>query len=87
MNLKEVVGMNLKYYRYQTGLSQEKFYTNLELNPKYMACIERGEENITIDHIEEIAFRLGISTYELITYNESHIILKKRIDEKVKVEN
>ena len=51
MNLKEVVGMNLKYYRYQTGLSQEKFYTNLELNPKYMACIERGSENITVDHV------------------------------------
>ena len=50
MNLKEVVGMNLKYYRYQSGLSQEKFYTNLELNPKYMACIERGSENITVDH-------------------------------------
>ena len=87
MNLKEVVGINLKYYRYQTGLSQEKFYTDLELNPKYMACIERGEENITIDHIEEIASKLGISTHELITYNESHIILKKRIDEKVKINN
>ena len=87
MNLKEVVGINLKYYRYQTGLSQEKFYTNLELNPKYMACIERGEENITIDHIEEIAHKLGISTHELITYNEDHIINKKRIDEKVKIKN
>ena len=85
MNLKEVVGMNLKYYRYQSGLSQEKFYTNLELNPKYMACIERGEENITIDHIEEIAEKLGISTHELITYNEEHVIHKRRIDEKVKV--
>ncbi len=85
MNLKEVVGMNLKYYRYQSGLSQEKFYTNLELNPKYMACIERGEENITIDYIEEIAFKLGVSTHELITYNESHVIHKKRIDEKEKI--
>ncbi len=85
MNLKEVVGINLKYYRYQSGLSQEKFYTNLELNPKYMACIERGEENITIDHIEEIAEKLGISTHELITYNEEHVIHKRRIDEKVKV--
>ncbi len=87
MNLKEVVGINLKYYRYQSGLSQEKFYTNLELNPKYMACIERGEENITIDHIDEIAEKLGISTHELITYNEEHVINKKRIDEKVKVNN
>ena len=85
MNLKEVVGINLKYYRYQSGLSQEKFYTNLELNPKSMACIERGEENITIDHIEEIAEKLGISTHELITYNEEHVIHKRRIDEKVKV--
>ncbi len=87
MNLKEVVGINLKYYRYQSGLSQEKFYTNLELNPKYMACIERGEENITIDHIEEIAYKLGISTHELIIYNKDHIINKKRIDEKVKIKN
>ena len=87
MNLKEVVGINLKYYRYQSGLSQEKFYTNLELNPKYMACIERGEENITIDHIEEIAFKLGISTHELITYDESHVITKRRIDEKEKIKN
>ena len=87
MNLKEVVGINLKYYRYQSGLSQEKFYTNLELNPKYMACIERGEENLTIDYIEEIAKKLNISTYELVTYNENHIILKKRIDEKEKINN
>ena len=87
MNLKEVVGINLKYYRYQSGLSQEKFYTNLELNPKYMACIERGEENITIDHIEEISFKLGISTHELITYDESHVITKRRIDEKEKIKN
>ena len=85
MNLKEVVGINLKYYRYQSGLSQEKFYTNLELNPKYMACIERGEENITIDHIDEIAEKLGISTHELITYNEEHVIHKRRIDEKEKI--
>ena len=85
MNLKEVVGMNLKYYRYQSGLSQEKFYTNLELNTKYMACIERGSENITVDHLEEIAYKLGISTYELVTYNEEHAISKKRIDEREKI--
>ena len=45
------------------------------------------EDYITIDHIEEIAFKLGISTYELITYNPDHVINKKRIDEKIKVFN
>ncbi len=87
MNLKEIVGINLRYYRYQTGLSQEKFYTKLGLNYKYMACIERGKENLTLEHIEEIASFLGISTYELVTFDESHIIHKRRVDEKEKIRN
>lgn len=85
MKLKETVGINLKYYRYKSGLSQEKFYTLLNLNYKYLASIERGEVNITFDYVEELAKKLGVTTDELILYNENHIIDKKRIDEKVKV--
>lgn len=87
MNLKEIVGMNLKYYRYQTGLSQEKYYSELELNPKYLACIERGEENLTIENIESIAQKIGVTVQDLIYYDETHEIQKKRIDEKPKVNN
>lgn len=42
MLLSKIIGNNLKFLRYQTGLSQEKFYEKYNLNPKYMACIERG---------------------------------------------
>lgn len=87
MNLKELVGMNLKYYRYKTGLSQEKYYTSLNLNPKYLANVERGEENLTIDYVEELASKIGVQPSDLILYNESHIVKKKRIDEKVKTTN
>jgi len=87
MNLKEIVGINLKYYRYKSGLSQEKFYTNLELNPKYLASIERGEENISIDYIESLAKKLNIDINNLILFNENHIITKKRVDEKKKINN
>lgn len=83
MNLKQVVGMNLKYYRYKTGLSQEKYYTSLNLNPKYLANIERGRENITIDYVEDLAIKIGVEPNDLILYNESHIIKKKRIDERL----
>ncbi len=82
MNLKQVVGMNLKYYRYQTGLSQEKFYTSLGLNYKYFADIERGLINFRSDTIEDLATKMGIKTDELILYNEEHIINKKRVDER-----
>lgn len=87
MNLKEIVGMNLKYYRYKTGLSQEKYYSDLELSPKYLACIERGEVNLTIENIENLAKKIGITTQDLINYDENHKIKKKRIDEKTKINN
>jgi len=84
MKLKELVGMNLKYYRYKTGLSQEKYYTSLNLNPKYLANIERGEENITIGYVEELAIKIGVEPNDLILYNKNHVVSKKRVDEKVK---
>ncbi len=87
MNLKEIVGMNLKYYRYKSGLSQEKYYYNLELSPKYLACIERGEVNLTIENIENLATKIGVTVEDLIIYNENHKIQKKRIDEKPKISN
>lgn len=86
MNLKKIVGINLKYYRYKSGLSQEKFYTKLELNPKYLAGVELGKENISIDYIEALAKKLNVDINDLILYNEEHIINKKRIDEKEKIE-
>ena len=39
MDLKEIIGINLKYYRYKSGLSQEKFYSNLGLSFKYLASL------------------------------------------------
>lgn len=87
MKLKNVIGINLKYYRYKSGLSQEKFYTNLELNHKYLAQVERGEANISFDYAEELARRLNVSINDLILYNEKHVIDQKRIDEKKKVNN
>lgn len=87
MKLKVVVGINLKYYRYQTGLSQEKFYTRLGLNHKYLASVERGKANISIDYVEDLAHRIGVSTEDLVTFKEEHVIKKKRVDEKIKVVN
>ena len=85
MSLKDTIGMNLKYYRYKSGLSQEKFYTSLGLNYKYLACVERGEKNLTLEFIEEIAKKLHIETNDLIFFNKEHIIIKKRVDAKEKI--
>ena len=84
---RKIIGRNLKYYRYKSGLSQEAFYAKHNLSPKYLACVERGEINITIDFIDKLAKNLNISIYDLLNTDETRIINLKRIDSKEKINN
>ena len=84
MTSKEIIGRNLKYYRYQSGLSQEAFYAMHNLSPKYLACVERGEINISIDFIDKLSRNLNISIADLLNADESRVINLKRIDSKNK---
>lgn len=83
-DIKKIIGTNLKYIRYQSGLSQEKFYEQYDLNPKYLACIERGEINISVEFLYELSKTLNASISDLVSFDERKIISKKRIDEKKK---
>ena len=51
--IKKVIGNNLRYIRYQSGLSQEKFYEKYHLSVKYLSSIERGEINIGVELLEQ----------------------------------
>jgi transcriptional regulator with XRE-family HTH domain len=84
MKLSKVIGYNLKYLRYKSDLSQEKFYEQYNLNPKYLACIERGEINISVDFLQKLAKIFNVDLNFLITYNKNNIINNKRIDSKRK---
>ncbi len=83
MNLRKIVAINLKYFRYKAKKSQEKFYNVDGLNAKYMSSIERGDLNFTIDFIENAAKILCIPVNELFNFDERRIIKRKRIDSKV----
>ena len=87
MTSKEIIGRNLKFYRYKSGLSQEAFYAKHNLSPKYLACVERGEINITIDFLDKLAKHLNINVQDLLNNDESRIINLKRIDSKEKINN
>lgn len=66
MSLLEVFSKNLKKYRMQKGLSQEKFAELSGFHRTYISLIERGKRNITIDNIERVADALGIDAYLLL---------------------
>ena len=82
MKTKELVARNLKYLRYKSGLSQEEFYTKYNLSFKYLAMVERGEINFTVDFLDRLAKKLKIDTSELLIDDNKRIINKKRIDAK-----
>ena len=82
MDIKKVIGNNIKYIRYQSGLSQEKFYEKYHLSTKYLACIERGEINIGVELLEALAKCFKTTPSYLVEEHPSLIVSKKRIDQK-----
>lgn len=87
MTSKKIIGRNLKYYRYKSGMSQEEFYEKYNLSPKYLACVERGEINVSVDFLDKIASKLNITTSDLLNTDESRIINLKRIDSKENIKS
>ncbi len=81
-NIKKTIGNNLRYIRFQKNLSQEKFYEQYNLNPKYMASIERGEINIGVEFLANLAAALDVSIHDLIQEDATRIVYKKRVDQK-----
>jgi len=84
MDIKKIIGINLKYIRYQSGLSQEKFYEKYGLSVKYLSAVERGEKDIGVDLLQALSKVFHVSLQEFVTFDEKKLITQKRIDEKKK---
>lgn len=65
-DLQRAVGRNLRAYREQQGLSQEKFADVLGVHRTYMGGVERGERNLTLKSLERIAERLSLDPLTLL---------------------
>lgn len=79
---KEILAINLKYYRYQHKLSQEKFVDLLKSSLSYINQLENGQRNPSLDMLDKIARKLNIETHLLLKYDKKHIVSLKRIDQK-----
>ena len=79
-NLKELLRFNIKYYRYQNNLSQERLAELCSLSTRYLTDIERGLHDPTINKIEKIAKALNLEPYELFQNPKRDINLIKKIN-------
>ena len=64
MDIRDNLGKRLRELRNETGLSQEKFSFECELDRTYIASIEQGKRNVSIVNIEKIAKALNMSVSE-----------------------
>lgn len=69
MEIIKVFGSNVRYYRTQMGVSQEKFAELCGLHRTYISDIERFNRSISLENIQKIADAIGIDTYKLFIEN------------------
>ncbi len=92
MNSKQILSINLKYYRKKHNLSQEKFAEKVGSNLVYINQLENCKRKATIDMLDKIADGINknidtkskITSSELIRYNKNHETNYSRIDEREK---
>ncbi len=65
MDIKEIFSKNLRKYRNQLGLSQEKFAEKAKLHRTYISAVESKRRSISLDNIQKIAEALEIEIYKL----------------------
>ncbi|MDT1990350.1 helix-turn-helix domain-containing protein [Micrococcus luteus] len=65
--LKKVLGAQVRDLRLPRHLSQEGPAEELGVSTRYLAGIERGERNLTLDSIDALAEQLEVEAQSLIT--------------------
>ncbi|HEV2159470.1 helix-turn-helix transcriptional regulator [Bradyrhizobium sp.] len=66
MDMRRLVGQNVKRVRLGKGLTQEQFSEISGFSQQYLSGLETGQRNPTIVTIYELAQALGVSYLELL---------------------
>jgi len=63
---RQVLAVNLRVLRAARGWSQEDLALESDLHRTFVAHVERGARNISLDNIERLANALRVPVYELL---------------------
>ncbi len=64
--LNVTLGANLRAIRHTRGRSQQDFAHDLGYDRTYIASVERGERNLTLDTVSDLADRVGVDALALL---------------------
>ena len=66
MDMRVLVGENVRKVRLKRGLTQERFAEKSGFSQQYLSSLENGRRNPSIVTIYELATALGVSHLELL---------------------
>ena len=77
--IREIFSQNLKYYRVNSNISQEKLGEMTNLSDKYISDLERNLYDPSLQTLDSLAKAWNIDTYLLLKYDETHKDVPTRI--------
>jgi transcriptional regulator with XRE-family HTH domain len=66
MDMRKLVGRNVRRIRLKKGITQEKFAEISGFSQQYISGLEQGRRNPTVVTLYELASALGVSHMDLI---------------------
>ena len=66
MDIREVFGANLQYFREKAGLSQAALADRMGVDRAHIGAMERGQQNVTIITLWHVAEALDVKPAELL---------------------
>jgi transcriptional regulator with XRE-family HTH domain len=66
MDMRALVGQNVKRIRLKLGMTQERFAERSGFSQQYLSTLERGRRNPSVVTLYELASALGVSHIELV---------------------
>jgi transcriptional regulator with XRE-family HTH domain len=67
MDMRKLVGRNVKRVRQEKGLTQEQLAERSGFSQQYISGLEQGRRNPTIVTLYELALALGVDYLELLS--------------------
>ena len=71
MDMRRLVGRNVKRFREKKGLTQEQLADVSGFSQQYISSLEQGHRNPTVITLYELALALGVSHIELVKLPKS----------------
>ena len=66
MDIREVFGANLQFFREKAGLSQAALADRMGVDRAHISAMERGQQNVTIITLWHVAEALDVKPADLL---------------------